>query len=79
MNMYTLIRQVPTSKLISEQLPALVGALAVAETFYKFQSFMLESLAFLATWFVFDWVVVKIVASGTRSPRRDGCHSRGER
>jgi len=40
-----------------EQLPAAAGALIVAEIFYKFGSFSLECLAFLATWYAFDLVL----------------------
>jgi hypothetical protein len=58
---YTLIRRVPGSRLVREQLPALAGALLVAEWFYKFHSFTLECLAFLATWFVLDWLAAKLV------------------
>ena len=37
-------------------LPSGALALVVAELFFKFHSFTLECLAFLATWFVFDLV-----------------------
>ncbi len=52
--MYTLTRILPLHTLLLKQLPALGGALIVAEVFYKFHSFTLECLAFLATWYVFD-------------------------
>lgn len=35
----------------------LVLAWVIAELFYKFQSFSLETAAFLATWFMFDAAV----------------------
>jgi hypothetical protein len=41
-----------TSQKIAVQVPAATGALVIAEAFYKFGSFTLECLAFLATWFV---------------------------
>jgi hypothetical protein len=41
-----------TSQRIAVQVPAATGALVIAEAFYKFGSFTLECLAFLATWFV---------------------------
>jgi hypothetical protein len=31
-----------------------VGALAIAEVFYKWHSFVLEAAGFLVTWFVLD-------------------------
>jgi hypothetical protein len=55
--MFTLFRLIPVREALSAQLPVLVAAFAVAELFYKFGSFMLECLAFLATWFVFDLIV----------------------
>jgi hypothetical protein len=55
--MYTLIKSVPLSKLLVMQAPVLVVSLFIAETFYKFHSFLLESIAFLITWFVLDLIV----------------------
>ena len=55
--MYTLARTLPTRQLLVEQLPALVGAFVIAESFYKFGSFSLECLAFLSTWVVLDGLI----------------------
>jgi hypothetical protein len=55
--MYRLIRSVAPARLLREQLPSLGGALLMAELFYKFGSFALECLAFLATWLVLDAAV----------------------
>ena len=55
--MYTLIRSMPFRQLFSQQVPALGSSLVIAELFYKFHSFLLETGAFLATWFVIDLVV----------------------
>ena len=52
--MYTLIRSLPLSRVLLEQLPAAGGALIIAEFFYKFHSFTLECVAFLATWYGLD-------------------------
>lgn len=49
--MYELIRRLPASQLVLEQLPQLAIALTIAELFYKFHSFLLETGAFLITWF----------------------------
>jgi hypothetical protein len=48
--MYELIRCLTLRQLTLEQLPLLVIALSVAELFYKFHSFLLETGAFLLTW-----------------------------
>ena len=43
-----------------------IPALVVAELFYKFHSFVLECMAFLATWLVLDllteWIIGKPVS-----------------
>jgi hypothetical protein len=55
--MYTLIRLIPLRHLLLEQMPALGGSLLIAELFYKFHSFTLECIAFLATWYVLDGAI----------------------
>ena len=52
--MYTLTRAIPFKRLLLEQAPALGLSFAIAEIFYKFHSFTLECLAFLATWYATD-------------------------
>ena len=52
--MYTLVKAIPLRNLVLEQVPALGLSLIIAEMFYKFHSFTLETVAFLATWFVAD-------------------------
>lgn len=37
--------------------PSAVVAIGLAEVFFKFHSFTLESLAFLATWYVVDAIL----------------------
>ena len=59
--MYTLIRSMPVRELLSEQVPALGSSLLIAELFYKFHSFLLETGAFLATWFVIDLALKSVV------------------
>ena len=64
--MYTLIKRVSYSELVLEQLPVLTASLLIAELLYKFHSFILECVAFLATWYVLDASV-----KGLRSLKRD--------
>jgi hypothetical protein len=61
--MYTLIKAMPTKQLLLEQLPVLIASLLIAELFYKFHSFTLECVAFLATWYVLDGVVRFFISS----------------
>ncbi len=55
--MFTLITRLTTSELLYRQAPTLFAALAIAEIFYKWHSFLLEAGGFLVTWFVLDAVV----------------------
>jgi hypothetical protein len=66
--MYTLIRTLQVRQLILEQLPAIGSALLIAEIFYKFHSFLLECLAFLATWFVIDLCLSHLFGRFKRAP-----------
>ena len=55
--MYTLIRSLPLRQLLLEQAPAIGLSLVIAELFYKFGSFTLECIAFLATWYLIDLAI----------------------
>lgn len=55
--MYTFLRSMSLKRLGTEQIPAIAPAWLIAELFYKFHSFTLECLAFLATWFVIDMAI----------------------
>jgi hypothetical protein len=46
-------------RLAAQEMPAGTCALVVAEMFYRFHSFTLECLAFLATWYGFSWALSK--------------------
>jgi len=62
--MFALISRLSTRELLYRQAPSLIGALAIAEIFYKWQSFLLEAGGFLLTWFVLDavaGVIAKII------------------
>ncbi len=52
--MYSFLRNTPAADLVAVHGPAFLAAFLIAEGFYKFHSFTLECLAFLATWFVLD-------------------------
>ena len=66
--MYTLLRSLSGRQLLTTQAPAFLVAFLIAEFFYKFHSFTLECLAFLATWFVIDLAVTLI--GGRLAPRK---------
>ncbi len=54
--MYHMIRNTSLKRLLVLEAPALSLAFLTAELFYKFGSFALECLAFLATWLAFSLV-----------------------
>lgn len=58
--MYSFVRFIGMPALLWRQLPVLLICFLVAENFYKFKSFTLETLAFFATWFVLDFLVEKM-------------------
>jgi hypothetical protein len=68
--MYSLVRIMPLARLLREQVPAFALAFVVAELFYKFHSFTLETLAFLATWGLIDAVIqaARHLLAGARQP-----------
>src|SRR5262245_12354938 len=50
--MFTLLRQAEWRRALAVEVPAFAISLVTAEVLYKFKSFTLECLAFLATWVV---------------------------
>jgi hypothetical protein len=60
--MYKLTHNLTVSELFKRQLPVFVVAFVIAELFYKFHSFILETGAFLITWYVLDALVQGIVS-----------------
>ena len=69
--MFELIRSTSLRQLLARQAPALAGSLVIAELFYKFGSFTLECLGFLATWFVLDAIFAAIARALARPARSD--------
>jgi hypothetical protein len=60
--MYQFIHNLTVSELFKRQLPVFMVAFAIAELFYKFHSFILETGAFLITWYVLDALVQGVVS-----------------
>ncbi len=71
--MYSLIKTSSIRDLVAKHAPALGLSLLLAELFYKFHSFTLETLAFLATWYVIDALIsIRWLLVGSRTPREHG-------
>jgi hypothetical protein len=60
--MYTLVKGSGAKKLMSAEMPAIALALVLAETLYKFGSFLLECSAFLFTWYIISFLFNKLFA-----------------
>ena len=54
------LRALTTKQIFFEQLPIMVASTVIAEVFYKFHSFTLELIAYLATWYVLDLLIGRI-------------------
>lgn len=54
--MFNLIKSLTAKEVLYHQLPAIGTSLIISEFVYHFQSFTLECLAFLATWYAVDWI-----------------------
>ncbi len=63
--MYHLIHSFTVSQLFKRQLPMFALAFIIAELFYKFHSFTLECVAFLASWYVLDAIVERFFPVST--------------
>jgi hypothetical protein len=70
--MYTLFSRLTVKELLYRQAPTIVIAFGIAELFYKWHSFTLETGGFLITWFALDavWGIIgrQFGASDSRKP-----------
>lgn len=69
--MYTFLLSLKNRRVALTEAPSLVGSVVIAEVFYKFHSFTLECVAFLATWLVLGYVTslaAALVAPKMHSP-----------
>jgi len=66
--MFSYVKQVGISTALSQEAPAFLASFVIAEVFYKFHSFTLETLAFLATWGVID-AAIQVVRHLFTAPR----------
>lgn len=68
--MHRAIRKQGVGTFLRQEGPSLVTAFAIAEMFYKFKSFALECLAFLATWYALSYLA-SLLAPLLRGPAGD--------
>lgn len=68
--MTALVRRLgQVGRLLSIHGPSAAAAIVIAEIFYKFHSFTLECLAFLATWYAVDLLIERPFAAIRRWTR----------
>jgi len=65
--MFSLVKDLGIQVALKQEAVPFVVAFLIAEFLYKFKSFTLECLAFLATWFVLSYL--QSLAFGTRDRR----------
>ena len=58
--MYNLLK-LTSRKLILQEIPSLSISLVLAETFFKFGSFTLETISFFISWYLLSFITDKIV------------------
>ena len=66
--MFELLRSSSRRELYTRYAPGLFVAFVIAELFYKWGSFTLECLGFLATWFLIDLTYALISGKLARAP-----------
>ena len=68
--MLEFVRSLNRNGTLVYQLPSMTAAFLIAENFYKFRSFALECLAFMATWYAIDLAVdiLRKLLAKTRLP-----------
>jgi len=59
--MYHATKSAGIRQLLTIEAPSLIAAIVIANTFYKFGSFLLELLAFLPTWFILSFLLSLIL------------------
>ena len=69
--MYSLIRDAGVKTALRNEAAPLLLSFGVAETFYKFHSFALETGAFLLTWAAVSYLASRVLQRGTAPGRRD--------
>ena len=72
--MFTLIRSLGFRAALQKEATPLSISLVIAQLFFQFHSFILECVAFLATWFAVSWSVSVVMERWMRNPVRESKH-----
>ena len=65
--MYSMSRNVALPQLLLKELPSLVGAILLAEIFFKWGSFTLECIGFLVTWYILSAAISTLTELARRT------------
>jgi hypothetical protein len=65
--MFSLVKDLGIAVALKQEAVPFVVAFLIAEFFFKFKSFTLECLAFLATWFVLSFIQSLVLGARGRS------------
>jgi hypothetical protein len=68
--MFSLVKDLGIGVALKQEAVPFVVAFLIAEFFFKFKSFTLECLAFLATWFVLSFIQSLVLGSRDQSADR---------
>ncbi|MGH7516493.1 MAG: hypothetical protein ACREOC_03350 [Gemmatimonadales bacterium] len=64
--MRQMIRALGPGRSLAHEAPSALVALVLAEAVYKFHSFTLECLAFLATWYAISWIAEHVFPASSK-------------
>jgi hypothetical protein len=75
--MHRAIQKQGVAAFLRQEAPFLAGALLIAELFFRWGSFALECIGFLATWYAFSFLASKVAqllsrGQDGRKPERSG-------
>lgn len=65
--MYSLIKSSSFKTILQHELPCFVVALAIAQLYFKWGSFGLELIGFIATWYVLGYLMQLILPTAKKS------------
>jgi hypothetical protein len=68
--MFTLLKSLKERHVWMSEPVSFIAALVIAELFYKFKSFLLETGAFLVTWFVLGAIIHMVARLVLPDPSR---------
>ena len=69
--MYSLLHHLDWKRVVAKEAPALGISLLIAELFFKFHSFTVECVAFLATWYALSRLFSLVASANSTHAHRN--------